>query len=78
MEHITLASGDRLLLCTNGLTDVVEDDQIADTLALQRRPADDCRRLIELANSQGSPDDVTVLIADYRINPNPASSDEVQ
>jgi protein phosphatase len=76
MEHVTLASGDRLLLCTNGLTDVVEDDQIADTLALQRRPADDCQHLIELAHSQGSPDDVTVLIADYSVRPNPASPDE--
>ncbi len=75
MEHITLASGDRVLLCTNGLTDVVDDERIADTLALQRRPADDCQRLIELAHSQGSPDDVTVIVAEYRTQPNPASSE---
>jgi PPM family protein phosphatase len=67
IEHVRLASGDRLLLCTNGLTDVVTDDQIADTLALQRRPSDDCHRLLDLARAAGSPDDVTALVADYRV-----------
>ncbi len=75
IEHITLMAGDRVLLCTNGLTDVVGDDRIADTLALQRRPADDCERLIEIARSHGSPDDVTVLVAAYRIHPSPTASE---
>jgi PPM family protein phosphatase len=69
IEHITLASGDRLLLCTNGLTDVVPEERIADVLALQRRPEDDCRRLVELAQAAGGADDVTVLVADYRLRP---------
>jgi len=71
IEHIKLSSGDRLLLCTNGLTDVVSDDQIADTLALQRRPRDDCQRLLDLARAAGSPDDVTALVADYRLRAEP-------
>jgi protein phosphatase len=66
IEHLQLWSGDRLLLCTNGLTDVVTDDQIADVLALQRRPEEDCQQLIELALGAGGPDNVTVLSADYR------------
>jgi protein phosphatase len=65
VEHVTLAFGDRLLLCTNGLTDVASDDQIADQLAQQRSPAEDCRQLIELARAGDSPDDVTVLVAHY-------------
>jgi PPM family protein phosphatase len=67
IEHIKLSVGDRLLLCTNGLTDVVGWDQIADTLALQRPPRDDCQQLIDLARAEGSPDDVTVMVADYRL-----------
>jgi len=69
VEHIALANGDRLLLCTNGLTDVVVDERIADVLALQRRPQDDCDRLIELAQAAGNPDDVTVMVAAYRLRP---------
>ena len=66
-EQIKLLSGDRLLLCTNGLTDVVSDDQIADQLAQVRSPAEECRQLIELARAAGSPDDVTVILADYTL-----------
>jgi len=32
-HHIQLADGDRLLLCTDGLTDMVSDDEIAEILA---------------------------------------------
>jgi PPM family protein phosphatase len=74
IEHIKLSIGDRLLLCTNGLTDVVSQDPIADTLALQRPPRDDCQRLIELASAAGSPDDVTVMVADYRLRKDMAAA----
>lgn len=67
IEHFQLFSGDRVLLCTNGLTDAVNDDEIADVLSLQRRPDDDCRRLIDLALAKGGPDNVTVMVADYRL-----------
>jgi protein phosphatase len=55
-------------LCTNGLTDVVSLDDIAATLSLQRRPEDDCQRLIELATAARGVDDVTVLVADYQLH----------
>ena len=67
IEHCSLASGDRLLLCTNGLTDVVTTEQIADALAARHRPQDDCEHLIDLAVTAGRPDDVTVMLADYSI-----------
>ena len=73
VEHVQLWSGDRVLLCTNGLTDVVEDDLIADALAAQRRPAEDCERLVELALSSGAADDVTVMLADYTTRPAPVT-----
>jgi PPM family protein phosphatase len=66
-EHVKLLTGDRLLLCTNGLTDVLTQDRIADVLAPRRHAKEDCRRLIDLAVAEGSPDDVTVMVADYTL-----------
>ena len=66
IEHVQLWSGDRVLLCTDGLTEVVQEDRIAELLAAQRSPGEDCRRLVDLAMSSGATDSVTVLIADYR------------
>jgi protein phosphatase len=67
IEHVELLTGDRLVLCTNGLTDVVCLNDIAGTLSLQRRPEDDCQRLIELATAARGADDVTVMVADYQL-----------
>ena len=66
IEHVDLLTGDRLVLCTNGLTDAVGLNDIAGTLALKRRPEDDCQRLIEMATAARSADDVTVMVADYQ------------
>jgi serine/threonine protein phosphatase PrpC len=46
---------------------VVSLNDIAATLSLQRRPEDDCQRLIELATSARAADDVTVIVADYQL-----------
>jgi protein phosphatase len=67
IEHAKMMSGDRLLLCTNGLTDLVCEAEIADVLALRRRPDDDCKHLVDLAVLGGSTDDITAMVADYRI-----------
>jgi serine/threonine protein phosphatase PrpC len=58
------------------LTDVVEDELIADSLAAQRRPGEDCERLVELALSGGAADDVTVMLADYTTRPAAATEAE--
>jgi serine/threonine protein phosphatase PrpC len=68
IEHVDLLTGDRLILCTNGLTDVVSLNDIAATLSLQRRPEDDCQRLVELATAARGADDVTVMVADYQLH----------
>jgi PPM family protein phosphatase len=67
IEHFELFEGDRLLLCTNGLTDALDENVIAGVLALRRRPADECQRLVELARAAHAADDVTVMISDYRL-----------
>ena len=67
IERCGLLDGDVVLLCTNGLTDVVDDGQIAVLLRLHPTPDDLCRALVEQAVTSGSQDDVTVVAARYRI-----------
>jgi len=69
IEHAKMRPADRLLLCTNGLTDVIREAEIADALALRRRPDDDCKHLVNLAVLTGSTDDITAMVADYRTAP---------
>ncbi len=67
VEHFHLAHGDTLLLCTNGLTDLVEDFRIADVLLGRRRLADQCRALIDLALDAGGTDNIALILAQYSI-----------
>ena len=69
IERCGLQDGDLVLLCTNGLTDVAEDAQIADALRVKGTPDDQCAALLDLATSLGATDDVTALVAHYRIHP---------
>jgi PPM family protein phosphatase len=56
-------AGDRYLLCTDGLTDVVSAETIGETLRIS--DVQECAdRLVELALRGGGPDNVTVIVAD--------------
>ncbi len=57
-----LQPGDRLLLCSDGLTEVVRDDEIAAVLAEHHEPAAACDALIAAALAGGGPDNVTVVV----------------
>ena len=56
--------GDRLLLCSDGLSDVVEDQEIARTLAGFPDREQCAEQLVKLAHAGGAPDNVTVVVAD--------------
>lgn len=66
-HRLELASGDRLLLCTDGLTEMVPDEQIADFLQRGKPPDATCADLVERALERGGRDNVTVVVADYRM-----------
>jgi serine/threonine protein phosphatase PrpC len=55
--------GDRYLLCSDGLSDVVSTETIADTMQIED-PQECADRLVELALRGGGPDNVTVIVAD--------------
>lgn len=58
------AAGDRYLLCSDGLTDEVEDHAIARVLHTVKDPNDAARQLVDLANAAGGRDNITVLVVD--------------
>ena len=62
-----LAPGDRLLLCTDGLNDMVDDDAIAAELERHPSSAAACQALVDRALERGGRDNVTVAIAGYRL-----------
>lgn len=66
--------GDRYLLCSDGLTDVLPPDLLGEVLASDEDPADPdavVRTLIELANEGGGPDNITCVLADVLDGPAP-------
>jgi PPM family protein phosphatase len=67
VHKLRLADGDRLLLCTDGLSEPVGDEQIAELLGLHPDPEDACQALVDAALSHGGPDNVTVVLAAYTI-----------
>ncbi len=63
-ESISLQTGDTLLLCTDGLTNMLPDKEILQTVCELRPDADNITgRLIELANNSGGIDNITVITA---------------
>jgi len=59
--QVTLRDGDRLLLCSDGLSGVVDDDEIARVLR-EDDPSVIADRLIDMANDAGGPDNITVIV----------------
>jgi protein phosphatase len=66
IQQIAIANEDRLLLCSDGLTDMVDDKTIAETISRFQAPADCCQELVNTALQNGGHDNVTVLIARYK------------
>ena len=70
LERIQIDDQDVILLCTNGLTDAVPEDVIAEVLASGAPPERLCVELADLAETS-TEDDITVLLGRYHINPIP-------
>jgi PPM family protein phosphatase len=69
IHNYLLLDGDVVMLCTNGLTDLVEDDKIAGVLRTREgQPLEpQCQALVDLALARGGPDNITVVLGRYRI-----------
>jgi serine/threonine protein phosphatase PrpC len=61
-DPLELHDGDQVLLCSDGLTEAVHDDQIAELLSAAGDGDATCRSLIDAANAAGGPDNITVVL----------------
>jgi serine/threonine protein phosphatase PrpC len=72
--ELPLHRGDVLLLCSDGLSNEVTPDEMSLAVAEGRSLDDACQRLVELANSRGGKDNVTVVLARFDGDGLPGSS----
>jgi len=67
LHHLHLADGDRLLLCSDGLTDMVSDRDIKAILEDGNTAGEICQSLVDAALAGGGKDNITVISANYQI-----------
>lgn len=67
LHRVSLLDDDRLLLCSDGLTDMVDDETIAKVMAEAPSSDEGAEQLKELALANGGRDNVTALLARYHI-----------
>ncbi len=65
VQTVRLQEGDRLLLCTDGLTGPVPDEQIAALLRANPDPEAACRTLVDAANDARGSDNITALVVNW-------------
>jgi protein phosphatase len=65
VHHVRLQRGDRLLLCTDGLSDQVDDRGIARVLADTDDAQRSCDGLVEAALAAGGQDNISVVLARF-------------
>ena len=59
---VPLADGDRFLLCSDGITEYVNEPEIGEVLTEQPSPARAAQKLVELALTRGGGDNATALV----------------
>lgn len=66
VQRVRLCDDDQVLLCTDGLTDMVDDENIGSALRSAKTSTDACEALVDLALNRGGKDNITVVVARYR------------
>jgi PPM family protein phosphatase len=74
-DQVALLDGDRLLLCSDGLTGMATEDQIQAILGSTASPQDAADRLVIAANRAGGVDNITVVVLEFHDDDAPASGD---
>jgi PPM family protein phosphatase len=62
IKSYPMRSRDRYILCSDGLSDTVSPDHIAEVLRRQTSPRKTTRALIDLANANGAQDNIAVIV----------------
>jgi serine/threonine protein phosphatase PrpC len=79
LTHQTLRRGDTLIICSDGLSGLVRREEFPAIVAQEPELADLCAALIDLANSRGGPDNITVVAAHFEGEglPEPGEAEDV-
>jgi len=67
LHNVQLEAGDVVLLCSDGLTNMVADDEIAGILQQDRDCERACRQLVARANAAGGKDNITAVVAQFEV-----------
>jgi protein phosphatase len=62
---VKLEKGDRILLCSDGLTTMVEDEEILSIVKKCGSPKEAAQRLVTEANKNGGKDNISVVVAEF-------------
>ena len=65
LTHQKVRRGDTLVLCSDGLSGQVTKEEIARVVTEEKDLVQVCRRLIDMANNAGGPDNITVIVARF-------------
>ena len=72
--HFDLAGGDRLLLCSDGLTACVDDQELGEA-ARKEKLAQFPHKLVSLVNRRGGPDNISVIVVEVDSDDGAAGTD---
>jgi serine/threonine protein phosphatase PrpC len=67
MWELKLRAGDRIVLCSDGLSNELSLEELGQVLAAEPDPGDAARRLVEEANARGGSDNITVVVVDVLV-----------
>ena len=65
---MTVEDGDRFIMCSDGLVDEADDDEIETEIRLSTSVQDLAERLVDLANRNGGRDNITVVVVDFTVS----------
>ena len=65
LTFVPLKSGDTLMLCSDGLSGMIRNDEIREVLRSTDEPVEACKLLTERANQAGGHDNITVVVAKF-------------
>ena len=65
---LTVEDGDRFIMCSDGLVDEADDDEIETEIRLSTSVQDLADRLVDLANRNGGRDNITVVVVDFVVS----------
>jgi protein phosphatase len=69
LKPLELSVGDRIVLNSDGLTSMIDDDRLREALASESDPQGAADRLVDLANEAGGEDNITVVVIDITDDP---------